>query len=92
MSRAGLKTSVSDLSSHLFNLDVVPLFGGLQCLQVVAGRVVVDQFSPPFGDFFLHVDGYNMAVILFIWLLSVFNLPVGSYCSRLTLTSGNWLT
>lgn len=41
---------------HLPNLDVVPLLGGLQCLQVVTGRVVVDQFSPPFGDFFLHSD------------------------------------
>lgn len=56
-SPAGNKRDVQELSSNLSNLDVVPLLGGLQRLQVVAGGVEVDQFSPPFGDFLLHRCG-----------------------------------
>lgn len=56
MSHAANQTDIYDLRSYLSNLDVVPLLGALQRLQVVTGGVVVDQFSPPFGDFFLHID------------------------------------
>lgn len=69
MSPAADKTDFYHLSSHLSNLDVVPLLGGLQRLQVVAGGVEVDQFSPPFGDFFLHIDVYY--ILYYIILCAV---------------------
>lgn len=84
-----IPAAIYALSSHLSNLDVVPLLGGLQRLQVVTGGVVVDQFSPPFGDFFLHGGVCYMRMCL--CLLLVFACSLAS-SSSLTLTSGNWLT
>lgn len=40
--------------NNLVDLDVIPLLGSLQCLQVVTGRVVVDQFPPPLCYFLLQ--------------------------------------
>lgn len=70
------RTDVYHLSSHLSNLDVVPLLSGLQRLQVVAGGIVVDQFSPPFGDFLLHIDAFCilMWLLMCLCLLQVFAL------------------
>lgn len=54
-------------SAHLLDLDVVPLLRSLQRLQVVAGGVVVDQLSPPFGDLLLReghkADGRLLASV-----------------------------
>lgn len=39
--------------NNLVDLDIIPLLSSLQCLQVVKGRVIVDQFSSPLGNFLL---------------------------------------
>lgn len=42
--------------NHLVYLDIIPLLSSLHCLQVVKGRVIVDQLPSPFTYFLLQIE------------------------------------
>lgn len=47
---------MSVIINDLVYLDIIPLLSSLQCLQVVTGRVVVNQFSSSLCYFLLQIE------------------------------------
>lgn len=71
-------TDIYTDTAHLLYLDIIPLLSSLQCLQVVTRRVVVHQFSSPFGNFLLQIEqdrrsGYicSVCICVYVWTTCV---------------------